>query len=544
MEPLEVISGYPRHDTTVTGVLSSRIAAVPEREFLVFGSRNWTYAEFGIAVERAAALFHARGVRAGDRIGVVSANHPTTVMTLFALAQLGAIMVPVNPDYGIEEARYVLSHAAVAGVVCAPATLATTRLACAAIEPAPWFVLNEPGEGGMPDMEAELARLDASAPTPTSMAEGTCLFIYTSGTTGFPKGVMHSQRSLVVAGEGFVERMELQPGERMLCILPLFHINAVHYSLFGALAAGATLILAPKFSASTFWKTVFDTRATEVNTIAAVTSILLRRPRNEFVPGHSLRKVYGAPLTPETLEVFGKEFGVPHLIEGYGMSEIPGVLNNPFHGPHKVGSMGRLSRHPDPAVELARARIVDESGNAVPEGATGELEVITPIVMQGYFRDPEQTAAAFHEGWFKTGDLVWRDADGFHWFVARKKDIIRKRGENISGAELDRIIGLHPEVLEAAAIAVPAELGEDEILAAVVRRPGATVSARDIALWCGAHLAPIKVPRYVAFVEELPHTPTHRVEKFKLKADPALRERAVDLGADPGVGPAVKTTFT
>jgi carnitine-CoA ligase len=343
--------------------------------------------------------------------------------------------------------------------------------------------------------------------------------------------VMHSQRSLVLAGEGFVERMVLQPAERILCILPLFHINAVHYSLCGAVAAGATFILAPKFSASTFWKTVAETGATEVNTIAAVTSILLRRPRSEFVPGHSLRKVYGAPLTPETIEVFGREFGVPHLIEGYGMSEIPGVLNNPFFGPHKVGSMGRPSRHPDPAIELAVTRIVDDDGSEVAQGQTGELEVKTPIVMQGYFRDPEQTAAAFHDGWFRTGDLCYVDGDGYHWFVARKKDIIRKRGENISGAELDRVIGNHPEVLEAAAIAVPAELGEDEILVAVVRRPGTAVSALDIADWCRARLAPIKVPRYVAFVDALPHTPTLRVAKFKLKGDPVLRSCAEDLGA-------------
>lgn len=193
--------------------------------------------------------------------------------------------------------------------------------------------------------------------------------------------------------------------------------------------------------------------------------------------------------------------------------------------------MGRLSRHPDPGVEFARARVVDDAGNELPDGATGELEVRTPIVMQGYYRDPDQTAAAFHDGWFRTGDLVWRDADGFYWFVARKKDIIRKRGENISGAELDRVIGEHPDVLEAAAIAVPAELGEDEILAAVVRRAGAGVSAQEIAEWCRKRLAPIKVPRYVVFVDELPHTPTHRVAKFKLKGEPGLVARAVDLGA-------------
>jgi crotonobetaine/carnitine-CoA ligase len=355
------------------------------------------------------------------------------------------------------------------------------------------------------------------------------VFIYTSGTTGFPKGVMHSQRNVLLAGEGFVERMHLQPADRLLCILPMFHINALFYSLAGTLAAGATIILVPKFSASAFWKTVAQTRATEVNTIAAVTSILTQRPRSEFVAGHGLRKVYGAPFTAETYRVFQSEFGVPHLVEGYGMSEIPGVLNNPFDGPHKIGSMGRPSRHPDYTVAFAEMKVVDETGAKLPDGETGELAVRTPIVMKGYYRDPEQTAAAFRDGWFLTGDLGYRDADNYFWFVARKKDIIRKRGENISGAELDRVIGAHPDVTEAAAIPVPDELGEDEILVAVVRKPGTALTARAIADWCGERLAASKVPRYVAFVDTLPHTPTHRVAKFKLRADATLRHNAIDL---------------
>ena len=167
----------------------------------------------------------------------------------------------------------------------------------------------------------------------------------------------------------------------------------------------------------------------------------------------------------------------------------------------------------------------------MPDGEPGELVVRTPIVMQGYWRQPEQTAAAFRDGWFLTGDLGRRDAEGYFWFVARKKDIIRRRGENISGAELDRVVMSHPDVTEAAAIPVPSELGEDEILVVVVRKPGATVAAADIADWCRARLAAIKVPRYVLFADALPKTPTHRVAKFKLREDATLRERAVDLQA-------------
>lgn len=531
LTPIEVISRYPEHAGTLGSMLASRAAGASEREFVVFEGVALTYGEVARQVERAAAMYAARGVKAGDRIGVMSLNHPSTVLTLYALARLGAIMVPVNPDYGVEEARYVLSHAQVSGVLASPAALPTVRAAIADIGPSPWLLLNERGEAGVPLFDQALAEAPSAVPADVATPDSICVFIYTSGTTGFPKGVMHSQQNMVLTGEGFVERMYLQPDDRVLCILPMFHINALFYSLSGALAAGAAIVLVRKFSAGTFWKTVAETGATEVNTIAAVTNILMRRDRSEFVAGHKLQKIYGAPFSEETYRVFRGEFHVPTLIEGYGMSEIPGALNNPFSGPHKIGSMGKPSLHPDRSVRLAELKIVDDEGRDLRDGETGELAVKTPIVMKGYYRDPEQTQAAFRDGWFLTGDLAWRDAEGYFWFVARKKDIIRKRGENVSGAELDRVVTSHPDVLEAAAIPVPAELGEDEILVAVVPRPGTTITARAIADWCAQHLAPIKVPRFVTIVDSLPHTPTHRVAKFKLRGDRALIERAVDLEA-------------
>ncbi|MEN9538821.1 MAG: hypothetical protein RLZZ126_1056, partial [Pseudomonadota bacterium] len=234
--------------------------------------------------------------------------------------------------------------------------------------------------------------------------------------------------------------------------------------------------------------------------------------------------------------VFHTEFDVPVLIEGYGMSEIPGALNNPFDGEKKIGAMGPPSRHPDPAVKLADVKIVDDQGHELPVGQTGELVVRTPIVMQGYYRDEAQTEASFRDGWFLTGDLAWKDGDGYLWFVARKKDIIRKRGENISGAELDRVIGNHPSVLQAAAIPTPSELGEDDILVAVQLQDGHSATHEEIADWCRQHLAPIKVPRYIVFVDALPLTPTNRIAKFKMRDDASLRTRAVDLGPSGRIG--------
>src|SRR6516165_2996779 len=306
-------------------------------------------------------------------------------------------------------------------------------------------------------------------------------------------------------------------------------MNALFYSLGGALAAGASLLLVPRFSASAFWRQAADGGATEVNILAAVGNILARRARSEFVAGHRLRKVYGAGMSAETLQVFPCEFGVPTLIEGYGMTEVPGVCNNPFHGPQKPGSIGCPAWHPDHSRVFSQMRVLDDEGRDVPVGQTGEIAVRSPMATQGYYRDPEATAAAFRDGWFLTGDLGYRDADGYYYFVARKKDIIRRRGENVSGAEIDRVVAAHPKVLEAAAIAVPGGLGEDEILIVAVPRPGEVLAPDEIAVWCAEHLAPYKRPRFLTQVGSLPYTPSHRVAKFKLKQDPTLRERAVEL---------------
>src|SRR5688572_264699 len=526
-QPLEVIRLYPPHDYTLNGALASRASREPGRLFIRAADDTWSWAQFERDVNKTAALLTARGIRKGDRVGVMGRNSAGHVIMLFALARLGAIMVPVNPEFGVEEARYVLHHAEVGGVVASADALAVARAAAEGLQTAPWFLtLDNEAEGVQSLREAISGTPDGDVPHQAS-AEDTVLIVYTSGTTGFPKGAMHSQRSFVTGGEAFVQRVYLQDDDRVMVVLPLFHINALFYSVAGTLAAGCSMIVVPRFSASSFWQTALDYGATEVNIIEAIGTILANRPRSEFRPEHTLRAVYGVRHSMEA--TFRDEFRIPHLIGGYGMTEIPGVTCNPVEGLRKPGSMGPIGRHPDPARPWAECRVVDDEGRDVGVNEEGELLVKTPIIMQGYFRDPQQTKEAFDDGWFKTGDLVKRDEDGYFFFVSRKKDIIRRRGENIAGAELDRIVGSHPAVHEAAAVAVPSELGEDEILVAVVLKPGEKASAADIAQWCRDHLAPQKVPRFVLFVDDLPHTPTHKVLKMTLKKDATLKDRAVDL---------------
>jgi len=442
-------------------------------------------------------------------------------------------MVPSNPEFGLQEVGYVLKHAGVAGIVCSEETFAVVREACRDLGPAPWVLLIDAAREGAPNFFDELARQPELTSPPPVTADDTCLIIYTSGTTGFPKGAMHSQRNFVTCGEAFVQRVRLQDDDRVMIVLPLFHMNALFYSIAGTLAAGCSTAVVPRFAASTFWDTAVLTGATEVNIIDAIGTILKERPRSEYRPAHRIRRVYGA--RQNVLETFRDEFGIPHLVGGFGMTEIPGVTATLFDGPRKPGSMGPVALHPDPTRPWAECRVLDDEGRDVATNEAGELAVRTPIIMQGYFRDPEQTRAAFRDGWFMTGDLVKRDAEGHYYFVTRKKDIIRRRGENIAGAEIDRVIQEHPGVFEVAAVAVPSELGEDEILAAVVPKPGVTLTAQEIARWCGERLAAMKVPRFVLFADSLPHTPTHKVAKHVLKADSTLKLRAVDLQTTKGI---------
>ena len=528
-KPIDVLHRYAAHNYTLTGAFASRAAHNPQREFILFNGKSWSWQAFGVAVERTARLLISRGIRKGDRVAVMARNCDRHVLALLALARIGAIMVPVNPEFGVAEAKYVFHHADVSAVLVASDTLAVARQAADGLATPPWFALFDEATADVP-LLADLAESAPPVALPTDItADDTVLIVYTSGTTGFPKGAMHSQRSFVTGGEAFVQRVYLQDDDRVMVVLPMFHINANFYSVAGTLAAGAGLIIVPKFSASTFWQVAANTGATEVNIIEAMGTILQNRPRSEYRADHNIRAVYG--VRGSYADTFRNEFGIPVLIGGYGMTEIPGVTCNPVEGVQKWHTMGPVGRHPDPARPWAQCRVVDDSGNDVADNVEGEMWVKTPIVMQGYFRDAEQTKAAFHDGWFKTGDVVKRDADGYYSFVTRKGDIIRRRGENIAGAELDRVIGAHPAVHESAAVAVPAELGEDDILVCVVLKSGASATAQDIAQWCRERLAPQKVPRFVRFMDELPHTPTGKVLKQKLKADTSLKSGAVDLAA-------------
>ena len=488
-----------------------------------------TWTAFGQDYKKLVQVLHQRGVRHGMRVAIMGRNDAAHVLTLFALAYLGAIMVPVNPDFGERETRYVLNHAEVSGVIADTAATPLVEAALKDAESAAWILKIDAPVDAPDSLFGALVASCATQQLPTGKASDTCIIIYTSGTTGFPKGVMHSQFNLVTAGEANVERLHLQPDDRVLIILPFFHVNAVFYSLSGVLASGSCMILTPRFSASNFWQIAADYGATVVNIIEAIGSILCARDRSEYRADHKIRVAYG--VRKGAAPIFRQEFGIQKLFSGFGMTEIPGVTCNPWEGPDKPGSMGLPGKHPDPNRPWATCRVVDDNGNDVVAGEAGELWVKTPIAMQGYFRDPEQTQHAFQDGWLKTGDLVKYDEDGYYYHLSRKKDIIRRRGENIAAAELEMVIGELPGIYQVAAIAVPSELGEDDILIAAVKKPGVTLSEQEVVDWCRQRLTAVKVPRFVSFLDELPLTPTHKILKSALRTDTQLRARAIDFQA-------------
>ncbi len=524
--PIEILRSYRAHGYTLRDAVASRAEPNPDRPFVIYDGRTWSWAEIIAAADSTASALAHWGIARGDRVCLMARNSEKHIILLLALSQIGAILVPTNPEYGASEAGYVFKHAAAALVIAEPDTLPVVRDAFTAEALEAGLLMTAGGLDGLAGLD-DLLTEQSAAPAPSaSTPDDVCLIIYTSGTSGFPKGVMHSQRTVLLAGEVFLERMHLVPEDRLMVVLPMFHINALLYSISGAIAAGAAAVIVRRFSASRFWKTAVETGATEVNVIEAMGNIIANRSREEYDPRHRIVKVYGARAV--AAKVFREAFGIQHVVSGYGMTEVPGVISPPFDGAGRPNSIGILGRHPDPAVPAPECRLLDDEHHDVPDGEVGELAVRTPCIMRGYFRDEAQTAQAFHEGWFLTGDLVRRDAEGWYYFVSRKKDIIRKKGNNIAGAELDRQIGQHPSVAEVAAIAVPAELGEDEILAAIVVRPGITATAEEIVAWCAARLEPIKVPRYVLFVDTLPHTATHKVAKNVLRADTTLVTRAFD----------------
>ena len=508
-------------DTTIGQVLDRITDGDPDKTFVEIGGASYSYADVRDGVLRTAAMFREMGVQHGDRVGLFMPNAIEYLYCWFGLSELGAISVPINTAYRRDETAYILNNAEAVALVTDP-SLADVAGAAADLAPSirHRILRGEESVGdGWTSFREAFDRAAPLADRPEVSPNDVSMLVYTSGTTGNPKGVMVTHRMYAAAGQGFRHWTQATPDDRFFTCLPFYHANIQYYSTMGALATGATLVIVDRFSASRFWGQVREASATVVNFIGMMMPVLAK---NEALPDdadNTVRLFYGSPsFSPEFLSEFQDRFATD-IIVGFGMTETCYGSIEAIREDRRSGSSGRGRQHPDPRFENT-IRIADaETGVHVGPNTVGEITIKNPAVMPGYWRNDEQNRETLRDGWLYTGDLGWLDDDGFLYFVDRKKDIIRRRGENISSQEVENVIKANPNVLDCAVVAVPSDLGEDEVKAYVTPREGATVDPEQVVYWCAEHLAYFKVPRYWEVRDELPRTPSLRVRKDVLRQE-------------------------
>ncbi len=512
-------------EMTLGEFLDTAVARSPDKLCLEMSGQKFTYAQLWRKALQTAGMFQAMGVGKGDRVCLFLPNCPEYLFCWFGLSALGAISVPVNTAYKRDETAYILNDAGATALVAHESLLAVAQQA-ALLAPNvqhrlvagddPPFRSGVPGWAGFAEA---LSKSDVLAARPEVSPRDISMLVYTSGTTGNPKGVMVTHQMYVAAGQGFAHWTQATPEDRFFTCLPYYHANIQYYSTMGSLAAGATLVVVDRFSASRFWDQVRGARATVVNFIGMMMPVLAKQPESPADRQNSVRLFYGSPAaSPEFLDAFQERFGT-EIIVGFGMTETCYGTIERIGQPRRPRSSGQARQHPDPGF-INNVRLSHpETGVPVGLNTVGEITIKNPAVMPGYWRSEEQTLMALRDGWLYTGDLGWMDEDGFLYFVDRKKDIIRRRGENISSQEVENVIKRLPDVLDCAVLAVPSELGEDEVKVYVLPRSGATVKPEDVVHWCAEHLAYFKVPRYVEMRDDLPRTPSLRVRKDLLRQE-------------------------
>jgi carnitine-CoA ligase len=487
---------------TLGDLLERTVARWGDCPFLVSDEGTVRYRTFQRRVDGLAGALAERGVAADDRVVAVLPNGPELLYLWFAVARLGAVLMPVNPALADAELAPLLRHVAPRALIGEASRLAEL--------------------GGDVDPALRIAQGAALAalleprpahPRPPVAPAAPVALLCTSGTTDLPKVAMLSHASYVRPACEFAAWMRVVPADRFLGCLPLFHMAGQAFAV-SAVAAGASLVLVPRFSGSRFWDQVRQHRVTLVRHLGEMLAVLCKQPPDVADRVHLLRAVYGGGASPEVAGEFERRFGVA-VVEGYGLTETNTVLRNELRV-RRRGSIGRPPAYYRVRIADPQGRPLDASAAAAP--LVGEIQVQrNPVMMSGYLGAPEQTAAAFAGSWLRTGDLGWRDAEGWFYFVSRSKDLIRRRGESLVPARIEKVIESHPAVLLAAVIGVADELGGEEAKAFVIARPGCRVSAEELVAWCRGALAEFEVPRYLELCADLPRTATNKIHKARLR---------------------------
>ena len=507
-------SGEPTYVPGNIGeLLEQRAQATPDKVFLFSETdgRRFTYAEFDAAVNRAAALLAAHGVSKGDVVSLLMPNSAEYIIAYFACWKLGTIAGPVNSllkEHEIEfvmnnsEARAILVHSEFSG------RIESIRSDLPHLKSVIEFDDEAEATGEFADIKKK-SRQDDCAPN----KEDDAIIIYTSGTTGKPKGCLLTHGNVIANARQISTWLSFTENDRLLTIMPLFHMNAVSVTTMSALYAGGSTVISPKFSASQFWKTISDYQVTSIGSVATMLSILLSTYPDGVPKGLKTDQLRfamcgSAPVPAEVMKKFEETFNCP-VVEGYGLSES--TCRSTFNPPderRRPGSCGLPIGN--------EMKVVDDNDDDVPDGELGEIVLRGENILKGYFKSPEATETAFRNGWFHTGDVGYRDKDGFFYIVDRKSDMIIRGGENIYPREIDEVLYQHPAVAAAATIGVPDDLYGEEVAAFVVLKGDANVSEGDLITHCQEQLADYKCPKTIRIVKDIPKGPTGKLLKREL----------------------------
>jgi long-chain acyl-CoA synthetase len=506
---------------TLRTLIDARADAQPDAPFVLAPEtgRVLTYAGLRQASRALAAFLGGAGVPGGEAVAFLLPNGVRAASVFLGTMYAGRVVAPQNLlaqdsylAYAIEHsgARIVFTVEEHAARLHALTAKATRPVRVHVVDP---DAAGFDGDAAAGDAAAAGARAGSALP-PVAPAD-PALLMYTSGTTGQPKGALLSHANLVAAGRAVSASLGLGPADRVLSSLPLYHVNGQSIGTVSPLVSGGSIVMPRRFSVSQWWPLVARHRPTWINVVPTIIAYLLNGPEpaadaRAAMPRIRFARSASAPLPPEQHAAFEARFGIP-VIEAMGLTETASVaFTNPLErARRRLGS---------PGLPLGmEARVVRADGGVAADGETGEIQLRGPNVMLGYYRAPELTAKAIDpQGWFATGDLGRRDADGYYFITGRLKELIIKGGENIAPREIDEAVLRHPAVLECAAVGVPDAHYGQEILACVVLKPDASCGEEELRAHCERELGRYKAPRFLRFVAELPKGPSGKVQRLKL----------------------------
>ncbi len=510
---------------TIPQAFLETAARHPERPLLWTPQGEHGFGEIAEAARRIAAALQRQGIEAGERVALYCPNGAAFVQAYLGIQLAGVVVVPINLLIGVEEIRYLLEDAGAAALLYHGA-LAERVGEVLAGAPSLRLTAVVEGEPLRPDhqrMTDWLAVAGEPEPPALDPAEDLAAILYTSGTTGRPKGAMLTHRNLVSNTASVCQALALRPGEdRLLVVLPMFHAFAATVGLLTPALHGLTLVPVERFDPALVSERVAAGGATVFLGVPSMYNLILRLPEAQAACWQGVRMgvAGGAAMPVELLQRFEARFGFP-VLEGDGPTECgPVTCVNPPEGPRKPGSVGL----PVPGVEMA---VFDAEGRPLPDGEIGEVCVRGPNVMKGYWHRPEATAEAFFGDWFRTGDLGYRDGDGYFFLVDRIKDLVIVNGMNVYPRMVEEVLYRHPDVLEAAVVGEPHPSHGEIVVAHVVPREGSDLDAAAVRAWCREHLGPHQVPRKVVLRDGLPKNATGKILKRELRRAGEI-ERGVD----------------